>query len=133
MTEKKKLQVQQNSALRAVCNADYGCSTAKLLSDVGVDSVNVSIKKASCKLVYKGLNNMGPKALNDMFSYHIPTRDLRSINAQLSEVPRCKTQFGTKNLAVRGAGYWNVLPYHIKVIATLEIFKQNIKLYTGFG
>ena len=133
ITEKKKLQTQQNSALRAVCNVDYGYPTAKLFSDVSVDNVSVCMMKTCCKIVYRGLNNMGPPAINDMFEYYTPSRELRSGEALLATVQRCKTQFGTKNLRIRGPSYWNQLPHSIKCSTSIDTFKQNIKAYTGFG
>ena len=131
-TEKRRLQIQQNSALCAVCDIDYSYPTAKLLSDVGVDSVSVCMMKKCCKIVYKGLNIMcPPPALNEMFVYYVPTRDLRSSSMLMAQTPRCKMQFGTKNLVVRGVGYWKVLPFHIKASCTVDTFKQNIKGYSG--
>ena len=133
VTEKRKLQVQQNSALRAVCNVDYGYPTAKQFSDVGIDNVSVCMMKTSCKIVYRGLNNMGPPAINDMFDYYNPPRDLRSSSSMLAIVSKCNTQFGTKNLKVRGSTYWNLLPYAIKISNSMNAFKENFKSYTGFG
>ena len=51
---KTKLQVQQNSTLRAVLNVDYMYPNGKLLADVGVHSVRVSMAKTTCKIVYRG-------------------------------------------------------------------------------
>ena len=133
MTEKRKLQVQQNSALRAVCNVDYGYPTAKLFSDMGVITVSVCMMKSSCKIVYRGLSNMVPPAINDMFEYYNPPRDLRSSNTMLATVPKCNTQIGTKNLRVRGPTYWNLLPCSIKASNLMNVLKQNIKSYQGFG
>ncbi len=132
MTEKGKLQIQQNTALRAVCKADYAFSTAKLLSAVGVDSVQTCMKKTTCKIVHKGLYNLGPPALNDMFNHYEPARQRRSSTACLVDIPHCQTQFGMKNIAVRGAKYSNMLPLEIKTCPVTDNFKAMIKKYPGF-
>ena len=75
---------------------------------------------------------MGPTVLNEMFMLHEMSRVLRSIYTLTCEVPRCYTQFGAKNIAVRGSNYWNVLPYDIKSSSTVNMFKERIRKYTGF-
>ncbi len=115
-----------------MCNADYMYPTTRLLADVGVDSVNTSMMKTTCKLVYRGLYKQGPKPLNDMFTLYCPSRELRSSTALMCDITRCKTQFGMKNVRVRGSMYWNMLPYDIKASISIDNFKQNIKKYTGF-
>ena len=130
---KSKLQVQQNSALRAVLDVDYMYPSAKLLSDVGVDSVRVCMAKTTCKLVYRGFYNIGPPALNNMFVAYVPTRELRSGDQLLVDIPRCHTEFARKNIAVRGGYYWNALPPEIKSCMTIDLFKLSLKKYIGFG
>ena len=131
-TEKRKLQVQQNSALRAVCIVDYMYPTAKLHTDVGMDNVSSSMMKTTCKLVYRGLNNMGTVSLNEMFTFHCPVRELRSSSVLTCETKRCRMQLGTKNVGVRGATYWNMLPYYIKSSSSVDSSKENIRKYVGF-
>ena len=132
VTEKKKLQVQQNSALRAVCKVDYSYPTIKLLTDVGIDSVQTCMAKTSCKIAFRGLINQGPPALNNMFKLYEPKRMLRSSSAHQIEISRCYTQFGTKNVAIRGAKYLNMLPIDLRLCNSIENFKAKLKTYTGF-
>ena len=105
---------------------------AKLLTDVGVDSVQTCMAKTTCKIVYRGLNNQGPPALNNMFREYIPARELRSGASHQIEVDRCNIQFGMKNIAVRGAQYWNMLPVEIKTCTSIDNLKSALKQYTGF-
>ena len=107
--------------------------SVKLLTDVGVDSVRVSMAKTTCKMVYRGYYNMGPPALNDMFQAYIPTLDLRSGNQLLVSIPHYRTEFARKNIAIRGGYYWHMLPYEIKSSETMDLFKQKLKTYNGFG
>ncbi len=130
---KSKLQVQQNSALRAVLNVDYSYPSAKLLSEVGVDNVRVCMAKTTCKLVYRGYYNSGPPALNKMFEAYVPNRELRSGDQLLVNIPHCNTEFAHRNIAVRGGHYWNMLPQELKAQDTIDQFKQKLKHYNGFG
>ena len=129
---KNWLQVQQNNALRAVLKRDYMHSSAQLYVDAAKDKVTVTMKKSLCNIVYQGINNIGASVYNEMFNYAPSSRDLRSSDQLLAEVPKCRTKFGENNMAYRGAVYWNQLPLHIKQAATLDTFKRKMKVYPGF-
>ena len=112
--------------------ADYRTPCVKLYQDAGVDPIDVCMKKTVCKLVYKGINNIGAPVYNDMFSYDIPGRNLPSADKLLANIPRIKTKFGEHNVAYRGPVYWNCLPLNIKSYTSFEQFKTVLKPYTGF-
>ena len=65
---KTKLQVQQNGALRAVLRADSNIPSVELYLDANVDAVEVFIKKTTCKIVYYGINDVGPPVYNKLFN-----------------------------------------------------------------
>ena len=75
---KSKLQCQQNVASRAVCKADLSNPTNQLLNGTRVESIWVSMKKACCKIIYKGFYDLGPDSLNQMFQLYVPERVLSS-------------------------------------------------------
>ena len=130
---KHKLQVQQNNALRAVLKADYDVPTAKLYIDACVDTIDVCMKKTACKIVYRGIREMGPPIYNKLFSLSVPGRDLRSSELPNAVVPKCRTKFGEHNVAYRGPVYWNQLPINIRMSESLEQFKGSVNKYDGFG
>ena len=102
-------------------------STDKLRSEFACDSVVEILRKAACKFSYKGLYDLGPPGLNAMFELHVNEWELRP-NEQLNAiVPRCKTQFGENNFAVRATLYWNQLPLGLKNATSPESFKSALK------
>ena len=127
-----KIKVQQNNAMRAVLKAECRTSCIKLYQDSGVDPIDVSMKKTIVKIMYKGLNDIGAPVFNNMFNYEQHSRELRSSDKLLADVPRTNTKFGEHNVAYRGPIYWNLLPLAIKSLLTFEQFKTAIKSYAGF-
>ena len=129
---KNKLQCHQNAALRAVLNVDKSFSTARMLTDLRIDSVRTEMKKSCCKMVYKGFYDIGPPALNYLFELYTPERMLRSSDELLVKVPKCNTAFGRHNIAYRGGMYWNTLPVVVKMNDRADKFKNALKQYPGF-
>ena len=128
----EKLKVEQNNAVRAVLQADYRTPCVKLYQDAKVDPIDVCMKKTVCKLVYKGVNNIGAPVYNNMFQYETPTHNLRSNDKLLAEIPRTNTKFGEHNVAYRGPVYWNHLPLNIKSCTSFEQLKVALRDYAGF-
>ena len=127
-----KLIVQQNNALRAVMYTDCSTPRAILYAVTGIDPIDMNMKKTLVKIVYKGLHKIGAPVYNNMYNFSCATRDLRSNDLLLANVPRVNTKFGENNMAFRGSVYYNSLPYHIKSAPSYESFKLAIKKYDGF-
>ena len=120
---KDKIQVQQNNALRAVLNVDFRFPTCRLNSELGIDTTRVDMKKACCKIVFKGFYDLGLSALNDMFTLYVPLRELRSSDSLQITVPKVNTKFGAKNVTLRRCLYWNMQPLSIKSCKRTNAFK----------
>ena len=132
-TNRNKLQIQQNNALRAVLRADYDIPTAKLHTDAGVDTVETCMKKTTCKIVYRGIHNLGPPIYDTLFNLAIPNRDLRSSDIPNAEILTCRTRFGEHNVAYRGPTYYNQLPITLRMSQSMDQFKNTVNKYDGFG
>ena len=128
---KDKMQVHQNNALRAVLNVDYDYAT-NMYTEVKVDNIRTNMKKSCCKIVYKGFYNLGPKSLNDMYELYTPGRELRSSKELQVKIPKVNTQFGAKNIRIRGSNYWKTLPIDIKSAKNINTLKDQLKKYRGF-
>ena len=133
MTNKNKLQIQQNNTLRAVLRSNYDVPTTKLYADAGVDKVEVCMKKTTCKIVYRGINNLGPPIYDKLFNLAVPNRELRSSEIPNAVIPICRTRFGEHNVAHRGPTYYNQLPITICSCQSIEQFKNAVNKYEGFG
>ena len=75
---------------------------------------------------YKALNNLAAPYLADLH-HQAPSRSLRSISANLLQVPRTKRR--TWAFSVAAPTLWNSLPSHIKVSPTLSYFKSALKTH----
>ena len=120
--------MEQNNAIRAV----HRTPLVKLYRDAGVDPIDVAMKKTVCKIVYKGINEIGATVYNEMFSYDTPCRNLRSTNKLLAKVPYVNTKFGEHNVAYHGPVYWNQFPLDIKSCTSFDQFKLSLESFIGF-
>ena len=46
--------------------------------------------KTTCKLVFRGINNLGPPIYDKRFNLAVPNRDLRSSEMPNAVVPTCR-------------------------------------------
>ena len=80
VTLKHKLPVNQSNTLRAITKCPKEYPVQKLHDELQIDYLNVTRKKSTLKIVYRGLNGLGPTNLNKMFTSGIPWRNCMSIN-----------------------------------------------------
>ena len=59
----KALQVQQNSAVRAVKDVELGYPTSSIYTELGIDRLKTLSSKVAVKLVFKGFNSLGTNYL----------------------------------------------------------------------
>ena len=75
--------------------------------------------------VYKCVNGINPKYLNDMFIAHVSNYNFRNQHRLVQ--PQFKThKFGYKSFKYFGSKIWNSLPSHIKSSDNIDIFKKLI-------
>ena len=113
--------------------ADYDIPTAKLYTDACVDTIDVCMKKTACKIVYRGIKNMGSSIYDKLLNLAIPSQELRSSDIPNAEIPKCRTKFGEYNIAFRGSVYWNQIPVEIRMSQSLDQFKHVINDYKDYG
>ena len=124
---RRKLQVLQNSALRAVSRVNKRYSATALHSELAVGRLDVQRCKSMCSEVYKYTNGKGPQKLVDEFKPMAPRRNLRS-NAKIQhERLKTRTKFAENDPIHRGKKYWSCLPAEIQHSTSLNMFKQRLK------
>ena len=74
-------------------------------------------------LVYKSLNGLVPRYIQDMF-YYVSHGESFRLN-----IPNIKTKIGSRALSVIGPKVFNSLPRYIRNADTIEIFKRDLKTY----
>ena len=79
--------------------------------------------------VYKAVNSMSPRYIQELFNVKDTMYDLRDGNR--TTVPKCKTTtYGLKSLKFEGNNIWNKLPVNIKSSVSLSTFKDKIRKHT---
>ncbi len=129
ISNKSKLQISQNAALRAVNKSPYDYPTVRLHNDLEIDNLATAHQKSTLKIVFRAQSNTGPQNLNNMFTIYQPTQQLRSANEKLILPPKTRTKFAEYDIAYRGCQYWNPMPIEGKLIETLDQFKKYLKTY----
>ena len=85
------------------------------------------MKKSACKFMYRGFYNLGPPALNDMFTLYTTDGELRSNLIHNVDVAKFKTQFSERDFAIRGAIHCNGLPENVKAALSADSFEDYMK------
>ncbi len=80
-------------------------------------------------LLYKSLNDLGPKNIADMLTEYKPNRPLRSLGSSQLETPRVHTEQGESAFSYFAACSWNQLPEEIRYAKTLATFKSRLKTH----
>ena len=122
-----QLQVQQNMALRSVLNVDSRYPTQSLHDRTGIDWLHVTRKNHCCIEAYKGINDISPTTVSNLFNLYKPTQCLRSSDKINFVQPRTKTAFADNNLVNRSYRYWQSLPDEIRAKPSLSSCKPSLK------
>ena len=81
-------------------------------------------------LTYEALHGLAPTYLSDLVLPYIPTRTLRSQDADLLIVPRISKQTaGGRAFSYRAPFLWNGLPTHERDADSVSTFKSLLKTH----
>ena len=118
-----KMQLVQNSAARLVQKKHNITS----LDDVFLDFHWLKIKERICYkillMVYKCLHQLAPESLCKMITFS--DRDRR----MLLRESRSRSRFGDRAFSHAGPKLWNLLPYPIRNVNEIEVFKKKLKSF----
>ncbi len=124
---KTKLQVHQNSALRAVKNVEPRFPSDRLHEQTGMEWLDVERKNRCCTEAYKGIHNLSSSRVNNMFPETKSIRQTRLASTITFDVPYNRTKFGDNNLPNRCKKYWQYLRSDVAEIDKLSTFKSALK------
>ena len=126
----QKLQRVQNNAARMVKRIRKFEHISPVLSELHWLPISKRIDFKLLLLVFKCLNNKGPKYLADLLIPYSHARETRSTQAHLLKVPRTKLMtYGDVAFQVAGPRAWNNLPLKLRLPMSLECFKRNLKTH----
>ena len=116
-------------ALRTVTGA-YDKSLDELLSMDGGLTIHFSNLHALLTEIYKCISGTNPDIVRNLFFLKLTPYSLRS--SCLLSLPASKSiRFGTNSILFRGCQLWNSLPDDLKLIRTVEQFKNSLKSWAG--
>ena len=127
-----KLQTIQNHAARVVTKAHKRSSALPILKELHWLPIRQRVDYKISIMVFKCLNQSDfPSYLKDLISIYTPTRELRSSSDRFLLVKpfmRLAT-FGQRSFHYAAPTVWNALPYEIRSLKNLQIFKTKLKTH----
>lgn len=121
----------QKRASRIILNADIMTPSRRMFNELKWLPFPQRVQYHTCIMVYKGLNDLAPDYINDLFikTSEVHNRNLRSNdNAQL-RVPQTRNNMYENSFAVSAAKHWNNLPTNIRNSDSLNHFKSTLKIH----
>ena len=114
----------QNCAIRVITKSSYDTSSRFLLNSLGWDNLSVRRAKQKAILMYKGINNLAPAYLCNLFVPRTPNHDFRNAKKTLL-LPKPRTDYLKRSFSYSGAILWNNLPEDIRTSNSLGFFKRS--------
>ena len=144
----KQMQRVQNMAARLIFRKPKFCHITPLLIDLHWLTVKYRIEYKILLFTFKGIHNMAPKYICDMFSVNARqycnrgrtiVHDINFVNGKVQgeikhtnvlslNVPKFKT-FSRRSLRVAGPRLWNKLPASLRLVDDIDVFKRQLKTH----
>ena len=114
-------------AAHIIANMRNDIDQQSALTALGWEPVKAQRRKAKAKLMFKILNNMRPKCLNNLFTYknQLSNYNLRDRSTTVCS-PQPRTNNMKKSFMFDWASIWNSLPANIRESKSLSCFKRKI-------
>jgi len=124
-----KLQHVLNTAARIVTRTRIGMHITPVLKSLHWLPVVQRCAFKTALLTFKVIHGLAPSYLCELISYRSTTRDLRSINNVLLDVPKSTSCIGSRAFIFSAPKLWNSLPEDVRTCVSLSIFKTKLKTY----
>jgi len=125
-----KLQRVQNNMARVVCNASrWDARSASLLQQLHWLPVRRRVDFKVATLCYKAYRMGQPPYLSSLVHQYVPSRTLRSSDAELLQDRRSRTVTVDRRFSTTAPRLWNNLPLHVKTAETISTFKLHLKTH----
>ena len=113
-------------AIHGLFSLDYN----ELVNTENTTSIHVKHLQILMTEVFKSLNYTVPQIMCDLFKKKDMPYNLR--NQKLLQIPPARTiTYGTNSLIFKASILWNTLPNEYKTAKSVNIFKTNIKKWSG--
>jgi len=126
-----KLQRVQNALARTVMMTRKRDHITPLLANLHWLPVTARIQFKIALLTFKTLTTHQPSYIDDLLQQHRPSRQLRSSDHNLLEIPRMRTGFAQRSFTYSAPHIWNTLPRDItgNLYVTTNTFKKKLKTF----
>ena len=125
----EKLQKIQNNTARLILRLKKADHITPALVKLHWLPIPERIQYKILLLVYKALNQKGPRYLADMLIPHQPTRALRSSSQHLLKEQKTQKLYGDRAFINSGPYLWNRLKPEIRRAQSVGVFKSKLKTH----
>ena len=126
----RKLQSIQNASAKLISGMSRWDRGEPPLKELHWLPVQYRIQFKVLLLVYKSLNDKGPKYLKELLIPYSPSRTLRSTSSNDLTVPRTRLKtYGDRAFSVAGPRLWNNLPSSVRNSTSVPAFKKALKTH----
>ena len=125
-----KLQRVQNAAARLITKTKKHDHITAVLIDLHWLPIKQRIEYKLLLLTFRSLHGLAASYITDLLIRYEPTRALRSADAHLLEVPRCRLRTqGEKAFSSAAPRLWNNLPLAMRATDSPSSFKKQLKTF----
>src|SRR6056300_284101 len=124
-----KIEKIQKRALRFICN-DFTSTYEELLNKCQVPSIRIMTLRNLAIEVFKCVNELNPKYVNEMISIKNSSYNLRK-HLNIERLKMKTSTYGLMSFRSYGPKIWNMLPNNMKISVCLNDFKNIIKTWRG--
>lgn len=128
-TQIKKLQIQQNKAMRLILKCSPRTPKITMLNSLNWLSIKQSISFFTLKFIHNVKLGMLPKYLSNRIQLNNETHNYATRSCNNIRLPRVRTEFAKKTLEYIGYKMYNELPTAIKDCENIDKFKEKLFLY----
>ena len=126
----EKLQRVQNAAARIVSKTGKFDHITPVLHQLHWLPISQRICYKILLLTYKALNNKAPGYISELIRVSQKSRNLRSNNQLVLEVPKCRlATYGCRSFSYAAPFLWNALPENCRKATSVDTFKILLKTY----
>ena len=124
-----RLQRIQNNLARIVCQAPARAHAAPLLKKLHWLPIEQRITYKIATVTYNALTHSSPTYLRNIIIPHLPSRSLRSSQAQLLVIPQTIHSLAVleKSFSISAPRIWNSLSPAVRSSVLLSSFKRSLK------
>ena len=125
-----KLQRVQNAAAQLITKTRKHEHITAVLIGLHWLPIKQRIEYKLLLLTFQSLRGLAPAYVTELLIRYQPTRALRSADAHLLEVPRCRLRTqGEKAFSSAAPRLWNNLPLAMRATDCLSSFKKQLKTF----